>query len=34
MMYHDVGLLHPFPSKVYTEQQLDRAATFFGYVGE
>lgn len=33
-MYHDVGLIHPFPSKVYTESQLHRAASFIGYLQE
>ncbi len=32
MMYHDFGLLHPFPSQVLSEDQLIESATFLWYM--
>jgi hypothetical protein len=33
-MYHDFGLIHPFPSAVHEESQLVRVASFSGYLAE
>ena len=33
-MYHDFWLLHPFPSSVYWEDQLDLAESFYWYMQE
>lgn len=34
MMYHDVWLLHPFPSCVFEEEQLVCSSTFWWYIQE
>lgn len=34
IMIHDMGMLHPFPAAVEQEQQIQKAATFAGWVQE
>ena len=34
VMYHDFWLFHPYPSKVYKEEQINTAKTFLGYMKE
>ena len=34
VMYHDMWLIHPFPSRVYEEWQLECAKSFSGYLAE
>lgn len=34
VMYHDFWLFHPFPSGVFTEDNLQQAKTFVGYLAE